>query len=382
MRLASKRPSSGTSGLTLIELVLAAALFALLMTAVFQLIESSLSLWRRGEARRSVLEQTTSVAEVLARDLRTLEGGQSGDLVVEWASFDADKDGVVDSVRPRIRLVRQVTPMERALIYELTAEERAEVLSSRGTKVEARDIAVPDRRGGHALAEVVWTIVPVGAKDSDKNGECVIFRGERLLEDDTTMSFFDGKFLNRAGHVPLSVCEEVSAGLLWIDVLCAAQTSYVKEGWRRGPSLSDCATSWDAWRSGRPDFELHDWNREHDGMPVVDERPLFPRRIRFEFEFERERDRRFRARSTEAIDEKQTSFKVDIPERVPRGDDAWILLDQEWMKITSIHGSIVTVKRGERGSAVTTHNANTMLHHGVRMIREVPIPVYREDWNL
>lgn len=374
--------ANSRSGLTLIELVLASALFAFMMVAVFQLVESSLSMWRRGEARRSVLEQTTSVAEVLARDLRTLEGGQSGDLVIEWASFDADKDGKVDSVRPRLRLVRQVTASERALIYELTAVARSEALAAQGIQVEARDLEKPELNSGHALAEVVWVFAPVGSKDSDESAEVVVYRGERLIEDATTPSFFANDFLSNDGHVPTGVLEEVSSGLLWIDVLSAAQTSLVKDGWKRGENQADSSPSWDAWRRERPDAELHDWNKEHRGMPVVGDVPAFPRRVRFEFEFERERDRRFRARTGEVIGVSDSSFKVDLPERVPRGADTWILIDQEWMLVRSVHGDIVTVQRGERGSAAVAHAEDALIHYGIRMIREVPIPVHREDWNL
>ncbi len=369
-------------GMTLIELVLASALFAFMMVAVFQLIDGSLSMWRKGEARRSVLEQTTAVAEVIARDLRTLEGGQSGDMVIEWVSFDADKDGTVDSIRPRIRLVRQVTASERALIYEMTAEQRAEVMTSRGIEVEARDVEKPNIAEGHALAEVVWSFVPVGSKNSDEASEVIVYRGERLLEDKTTTSFFDDEFLTRSGQVPTRVLEEVSSGLLWVDVLCAAQTSIVKDGWKRGESLASSASSWDAWRRARPDIELHDWNKAHNGVPASLDKPVFPRRVRLEFEFERERDRRFRARTTEPIGVNDTSFKVDLPERIPRGDDTWILIDQEWMKVRSVHGSTVSVQRGERGSATVAHTQDAMVHFGIRMIREVPIAVYRENWNL
>lgn len=380
--LGSRNLGRAQRGLTLIELVLATALFSFMMVAVFQLVESSLSMWRRGDARRSVLEQTTTVAEILARDLRTLEGGQSGDLVIEWASFDSDKDGKVDSIHPRIRLVRQVTAAERALIYELTAVRRAEALAARGIVVSEQELAKPELSEGHALAEVVWVFAPVGSKEADESAEVVVYRGERLVEDNSTTSYFEPDFLSRSGHVPTHVLEEVSSGLLWIDVLSAAQTTVVKEGWTRGEQLSNASPSWDAWQRQRPDVELHDWNKEHPGLPLVDDTPAFPRRVRFEFEFERERDRRFRARTAEAFGPGDASFKVDMPERVPRGKDTWIMIGQEWMLVRSVHGDTVSVSRGERGSAVVAHEADELVHFGIRMIREVPIPVHRENWNL
>jgi len=73
----------GSAGLTLIELLLALGIFAFLMLAVFQILDRSLSLWRRAETRRSLLAQASSLSELLARDLAGIEGGARGDLLTE-----------------------------------------------------------------------------------------------------------------------------------------------------------------------------------------------------------------------------------------------------------------------------------------------------------
>jgi prepilin-type N-terminal cleavage/methylation domain-containing protein len=54
-------------GVTLVELLLAVGIFAFLAVAVFQILDRSLSLWRRAETRRSLLAQASTVSDLLAR---------------------------------------------------------------------------------------------------------------------------------------------------------------------------------------------------------------------------------------------------------------------------------------------------------------------------
>jgi len=55
--------------LTLLELVLAVGLFAILSLAVFRLLEGTLGTWRKSEVRRNQMETCTAVLELLAKDL-------------------------------------------------------------------------------------------------------------------------------------------------------------------------------------------------------------------------------------------------------------------------------------------------------------------------
>jgi len=82
-------------------------LLTLLMVAVFGLIDGSVRLWRKSETRRNLTEQATGVMELLSHDFRSLQGGERGDLLVEYTAFDTDGDGLRETVWPRIRLVRQ-----------------------------------------------------------------------------------------------------------------------------------------------------------------------------------------------------------------------------------------------------------------------------------
>ncbi len=60
----------------------------------------------------------------------------------------------------------------------------------------------------------------------------------------------------------------------------------------------------------------------------------------------------------------------------------YILIDEEWMKLASISGDRVSVLRAQRGTMAVPHKAGSMVQHGWQMVREVPIGVFREDWDL
>ena len=61
---------------------------------------------------------------------------------------------------------------------------------------------------------------------------------------------------------------------------------------------------------------------------------------------------------------------------------AYLLIDEEWMKIQSVHGDRVRVERAQRGTMAVPHKLGVMAQFGWQMTREVPIGVFREDWNL
>jgi hypothetical protein len=354
--------------------MLALALLALLMLAVFQLLDRSLSLWRRVETRRSVLEQASAVSDLMAHDLRGIEGGKQGDIVAEWVRFDTDGDGIAETKWPRIRLVRQASAGDVARV------ERQMRAAAGPVRAADEDTLIEPASPG--LIEVVWLVAPASMKDKVARVEGRLWRGERLVDDKSSKSFFAGDFFGGSNQPPAGQTEEVSGGLLWMNLLFAAQTSIVHDGWQVTGGLESAATSWDAWSRDRPDPELSPWNEIAPGMPKAKKLPLLPRRVRIELEFERPQDRLRRTTLTHAMDLGDTGLLVDDPDRIPREEDAYVLVDSEWMRVNSVDGKTVGVKRGERGTKAETHAAGAMVHYGMRLVREVPVAQYREDWNL
>jgi type II secretory pathway pseudopilin PulG len=367
----SSRGRVGRRGLTLVELILALGLFAFLMLAVFQILDRSLSLWRRAETRRALLAQAASLSDLLARDLASLDAGSRGDLLAEWGAFDTVGDGADDAKWPRLRFVRQASAAD---VLRLPADAAPAEPRSDGVT------AVPRARAG--LTEVVWLVVPASLTDRDARAEGSIWRGERRIADSSTKSLFAPDFFGRSNRPPAGATEEVGGGILWLGVLFATQTSLVHEEWKLGPDLDCVATSWDAWNRGRPDPDGHAWNEPGAGMPKARGRPLLPRRIRFEMELERPVDRLRRTRLSDAVEIGESAILVDDPTRVPREEGACVLVDGEWMRVLSVAGSSVSVKRGVRGTKAASHAPGALLHYGLRLVREIPVATYREDWNL
>lgn len=362
--------SRSRQGFTLIELVLAAALMAVLMMAVFGLMEGSLSLWRKSETRRNLSEQASGVSELLAADLRALEGGARGDLLAEWERFDTDGDGLKESAWPRLRFVRQASAAEMARI------EAAHSADAGATRAPGQG---PGQ--GPGLVEVAWFVLPYDKKDPDARSEGLVYRGVRRLDEREADSFFAKGFLAVGGTPDLSRLDEVTGGVLWLRPLFATQTSIVHDGWVAGPELADAATSWDAWAEERPDPTRHEWNVPGEGMPKVEEHALLPRRVRLELEVERPVDRKRRTRSLERIELSDVAFEVDDERLLPE-PGAFLKLDGEWMELKSRSGRQVIVSRGVRGTQPMIHDPGTLVHWGLPLVREVEVEMYREDWNL
>ncbi len=379
---ARRKHTRSRAGFTLVELVLAAGLMALLMIAVFGLIEGSLSLWRKSETRRNLSEQASGVASLLAHDLRGLQAGERGDLLVEWETFDTDGDGLKETCWPRLRFVRQASEAELARMDRTTEDEQP--LGEDGLPMAA---SAP--RLGPGLIEVCWAVVPLDRKDPDARAEGLIYRGVQRIAHRSTRgsdvgnrdSYFHDDFISSSGMPNTASLDEVTGGLLWFQPLLATQTSIVHNGWEIGGELQDAATAWDAWSSGRLDDSHHAWNVAGAGMPTVGDSALLPRRIRIELEFERAIDRRRRTRTLSRIELTDVSFQVDDERRLPKPGN-FLKVDGEWMRVRSIRGNHLTVERGMRGTQAMIHDGGALVHWGLAVVREVPVDLYREDWNL
>jgi len=362
--MSQSSPLKSRRGLTLLELVLAVGLFAILSLAVFELLEGTLVTWRKSEVRRNQMETSTAVLELFAKDFQSLEGGSGGDLVVEWDTFDTNSDGGRETVWPRIRLVRQASASDAARVA-LQAQQRVD---------------------GPDLTEVCWAVLPTSGDESVGT----LWRGERLVHGGLSesanastpgVSFFDASFVKRDGSVEGGSLDELTDGVLWFQVLLATQTSAVNDGWTLGGGLEDAATSWDAWRSARPDETRHEWNEPPSGMPRVGEEALLPRRVRVAIEFEDPTQRKRRTRLSSDIAATEVAVTVDDETRVPKVG-GFMRVDAEWMEVKSKSGRRLTVKRGARGTEAEPHDAGARISHGETVVREIIVTTYREDWKL
>ena len=346
---------------TLVELIVATGLAALILIALVTLVQTSLGVWGRTETRRDLLEQATAISELLAEDLSALEGGQRGDLFVDWIGFDTDNDGINGLYMPRLRLIRRISaPQLSRRGYLRPNSEADEFLPS------------PVQRTG-GLLEVVWVQLPgeIGS----------LRRGERWLGDQSQAVYFEPGFFDQAGRPLSGATQEVSQSVLWFGPLFASQTSDLRHGWKVGQGLLDCGQAWDARTSERLDEDLCALNLAPAGCPASKALPVFPRRIRFELEIERKKDLGRRTSLAEAIDRDTTHIKVRNELLAPKAGD-FMRLDEEWMQVSGVEGRRLRVVRGVRGTRNSEHEPGGLIHFGERTVRELRVSAYRENWNL
>lgn len=370
--------TSQRAGLTLVELIVALGLLALLMLAVVQLFDRTLTTWRNGDTRRSLVDASSVVTELVTDDLRGIESGPRGDVLLEWVTFDTNGDGVRETKWPRLRLVRKASGAE---VARLQRDMEIAATKTKAKTAPDTDVVKPER-ASPALVEVLWMVVPASIKDKDARSTGIVWRGERLVGDATTKSFFADDFFGGSNLPPAGLTQEVTGGVLWLDVLCATQTSVVHDGWKLSSEPAGATASWDAWSRARPDASIHFWNEAHPGAVVAKSRPILPRRVRIELELERPVDRLRRTRTLETIDNQEIVLRIDDERRVPVEPGALVLVDAEWMKITSIDARKIVVERGQRGTTAVPHEKDALVHWGMRMVTEATVATYREDWNL
>jgi hypothetical protein len=365
-----------TSGLTMVELLVALFLASFVMVAVIQLLTVTLDMWTRGESRRTVIERTSSTLEMMAEDLRALEGGALGDLVCDWARFDLNGDNQPDRIWPRLRLVRQAGAplMQRLTMRDLDPEQVA-ALDFEGLRPDTP----PDPADPSGFVEVIWVVLPAG-KESPYEG--VLYRGERMLTDETRAAFLDPKYFG-TGNLPApGSIDEVSAGILWLGLEFATQTSVVREGWTVGSELADASASWDAWNRDRPNPEASLRNEAGRGMPRIDGEPLLPRRVRLTLELETENDVPTRTTLARIASAQDARLIVERGDQLPSDKDSHIWIEGEWMKVLEVRGNTVRVSRGARQTTARNLPAGAQVHFGRPVTTEVSIPLYKDDWNL
>lgn len=367
MRL-SPAPSR-RSGLSLVELVLALGLFALLSVVLVQVIDSTLAIWEQAESERERMEIESAATEWLLRDLDYITGGDGGDFLVDWGMFDVDGDGIATRPLPRLRLVRRAS-----------AEDLLR-LGLRTPVDDSGEVGVRPR-GATPLVEVLWCVLPIGVPEgAPADGALELLRAEQLVGDDEALSFFDRRFFGSDGFPRGGDLERIASGVLHLRFLFAAQTTLLDKGWKVGTDLRDAVVAWDAKNLGRPDPERTVFNRTHRSMPQYDGDPLLPRRIRIELEFERPDDARRRTTLADVVAGDADRVTVLDPGRLPeRG--GLILIGEEWMRVRGFDGATVTVERAQRGTRAVDHKLGAPVRFAETTVRELIVPLHREDWSL
>ena len=402
------------AGVTLAELILATGLAPIVVAATVSIVDTTLSLWTRGETVRQAREEAAAVLSILGDDLRQVHGGEQGDLLVDWELFDVERDGVVERLHPRLRFVRDAAASEVARIERrrLASEARAErdrialaagddaaklaealseleLLEAAGVSAEQAAqgmLGAPDLRASR-LVEVLYAVVPEG-REGDRRYTGVLYRAERIHSPDTPPVLLGDDAFDRRGMPDLNLAREVARGVLWMQPLMATQTTRLtpgedgRSGWGTERSAAGAATSWDAWRLGRPDPDLTFLNEPSPGMPRAGDRPLLPRRVRVTLEIQRPGDFDRAPRLLESAEESAEFFVVTNGAALRPAVGGHVLVAGEWMELKRVTGDRAVVRRATRGTARRRLPMESRVLFGESVEMDIPIALHEDNWRL
>jgi len=405
---------SQRAGVTLAELILATGLASIVVAATVSIVDTTLSLWTRGETVRQAREEGSAVLSLLGADLRQIHGGEQGDLLVDWEVFDVERDGVVERYLPRMRFLRDAAASEvarierRRLAMEARAERdrialalgddaqkleealgESELLKAAGVSAEAAAsglLGTPDLRASR-LVEVLYALVPEG-REGDRRYTGVLYRAERVHTPDTPAVLLSDSAFDRSGMPDLTMAREVARGVLWMQPLMATQTTRLtpgedgSSGWGIERNAAGAATSWDAWRLARPDPDLTVWNEPAVGMPRAGSRPLLPRRIRVELEIQRPGDFDRAPRLLDSVEESAEFFTVTNGAALRPAVGGHVLVAGEWMQLKRVVGDRAVVRRATRGTARRRLPMESKVLFGQSIDMDLPIALHEDNWML
>lgn len=369
------------SGFTLLEILAAVAIFSILVTMLFQVVQSSLEIWSLGERGKESIEKASGVLDQIASDLRLVhaEGPRGAEkapvrMVADWVDYDFDLDRDAESTTQRLRWVRAL-PEER---YDARLRAAGDIVGATSVLTEGVTMQAATLPPG-GLAEILYTTVATPTKGGDaavlqlvRGLQTPIGRDDSLLALELTD---DPKALQKRTVA-------LAEGVLYLGF----------EFWSRDTlsfelpmDAEGCAFStWDSTRAllldkeGQNRFPLA---KDTESLAIADD-DVFPRRVRIVLVVERDADEVENIRLESDVLPSTERIRVS-PLRLfdPSSNYKFLKIEGEWIEWTEIRGGELMVKRGVRGTRADAHPVGAKTHLGTTYERTVEIPVYREDWN-
>lgn len=365
---AARRPAP--AGFSLLELLVATALFAVLGALLFQVMGGAGEVWARGQRLRELEEQAAAVLEVLADDLRHLwPGGGEGRLLCTHRPLDGDGDGVPEQRATLLRFTRvaheeRVSPALRRAGETPLAQEHATLLGGDPATLLptgglAESLYTTATLPGEALPSLVRRVrMPVGGAGSLLD-PALAERPDRLLAEAVAL----------AGRV----------------------LSFELRFW--GPGTTDWDAGGDgvaasrAWDSTRGILPRDDAGFAHGRGAASLLQPsddVFPALVKVALVLDTSGDDRLGvARLAEEVGSESSTLRLTAARfrGGEQGEGGHLWIDGEWVAVERRDGRELTVRRGQRGSLPMPHAAGAVLRAGRLYERVLAIPAARERWD-
>lgn len=387
----------GREGMTLLELLVAFAIFVLMLAALVTLGRAGLDTWQQGETRKDVYDRARRVIDRIAEDLRNTWSddrwyrGPNGE-EMQHASFAGDLD---ENKVARLRFVRSGTIDEMRTSTDMV------------TRPPATEFHYTD----------LWEVAYVMDRDPKKP---VLHRLVRYFNRRTTESVLNAEDISQQGsRFWNQVAQPIDDGVLWIQFkywsqytttwyerscwTCpnaqhAAQQQYAREGKcgvlngdrpcgrdlregtvgplervaRASNKLVGPSMVWDSSRTG-----IRGWLFSKR-MELENPDFIYPEIVQLTIVVESTASELRGGRLAGDLDSSGTSMTLTNATALPDGP-AHVKIGAEWIQYEAKTSSqLLRLRRGQRGSKAESHAAGDPVRYGETFVTDIPIPAFRE----
>ncbi len=367
MRSADRR--ARTAGMTLIELLVAFAVFLMLVGMLVGLATTGLRTWEAGEQRKEAYDRLQGSVRRISDDLRST-----------WAD---DRWIVVEGVRlPHAGFTCDPDPKTKVqrLRFVRSGDDRR--LNAAQGRVN-RNLGT----GYYTdLWEIAYQLDPPGMPKGLYRGAHPFTRGSssileaRVLENPSLALWRDSFRLVDDGVLWIQWRFWTQYTTTWDDKSPLKQAPrLIKQVDTKGTEALKIGPSqvWDSSRSRLSSFQPF-----HRPLEVEDPDFVYPEIVQVQVEVETGASGPEGVKLAGPVDDKTLALNVSDSRPLPdaEGDATRFLrIEDEWIEYRGKAGSeIVAVRRGARGTTAASHAHGTPVRFGEVFLTDVPIPVSRE----
>ena len=370
--------SRGRAGITLVEILVATAIFTVLGGALVLFLRQGLEAWRTGEARRGAYEEAQAVLRQLREDLENvvaLNPAVPGGAV--RAKFFC---GIDDHGRQFLAFVRSLAGETRHPLAALAGSAIGADCDLDGTLDREEALAGRLRPTG-GRQEVFYFMDPAGGD--------TLYRACRA----PVRSLFPLGEGPDDVLPPVERAAPVSHRVLHFEL--AFWTQYTETWAQDAPPLrlprpgrkSGPAVVWDSTRALIPppkdarDDEFHFFRGERSLIDPTDD--VFPERVLATLVVAEDGPAAAAAVLASPLGQDAREVKVDSTARLS-GRGPYFRIGREWVRAEISDSTTLRLSvsgRGRRGSEVRAHAPGEEIVAGLPFLSEIEIPACAEDWN-
>lgn len=392
-------------GYTLIELLLAMALFSALSTGLIALLARSSEFLASGASQTETMDSIQTFAEAFGSDVATLASRADCDtgvpdvrLFCDFANSDTDGDKKPDLTIQRLFFVRMIpneTSLESGLRSGITVGAK-DYLNGIGT--DEKKVADGTLRASGGMMEVFWTALPDPAGNA---GVMQIWRGFRAPPGGpgSLLPMKGGRdvLATAAEKGPIdavqvrAVARPILSGVLYFGL----------DFWSRRTSTWDTKIrardggplrTWDSTRGilplGEEDLDSFFYSKkksQQDTASLDDTTDdTYPRKIRVTCVVEELGKSARVGYLNDDLPKDSKSVACSDTRFFPATDTArrYVKIDNEWLEVgTPATGVFPVIARGARGTMAAIHTAGAMIHHGRSFVQEYDVAAFRDTYR-